>query len=487
MYEIKEPSRERCEGYLKRFHPELKLGAYIQSGGAGVVYELIGTKTPTVVKIVDSCYMAQTGGCRAEDKEKRRAALHYVQREIEQMRRLKGCAHIMPVYDAMTIPDPDGIAESNLMPVTLIIMPKLMPLMWFTANKRKLTSMEILQLGLDICEALRSCTEQKIIHRDVKPANIFVCQKDGKLRFVLGDFGISRRVENLGVEIVTEIGSGYYQAPEFRSPIRYYNSDIYSLGVTLFYLLTGTYPLLKPDQAAGNTTVLQIDRVVPEFREVLEKAMQIDPELRYHGPTQMIDALRKLPVIRPTVGPELSGGLMAAKEALCHGKLQEALYYAHESYLKRERGSRRFLAYCLNRVDPEDERIMDMLDECFNEGDPTGILIRGMLLKEKGELQMAVRDIQDAAVDRRGCVPAWYYYGRFLYYGDCEGIQQDRSLGILYIQRAAEQQFYPALRILKRIRGELSELTLPPYLEQLLQKEYSRTDPRESGDIIRFL
>ena len=57
----------------------------------------------------------------------------------------------------------------------------------------------------------------------------------------------------------------------------------------------------------------------------------------------------------------------------------------------------------------------------------------------------------------------------------------------MLVQRAAEQQFYPALRIMKRIRSEHPELKLPSELEQLLQKEYSRDNPLESQDIIRFL
>lgn len=482
------PTREECERYLRSVRPELRLGRYICAGGAGLVFELEGTPTPSVVKIVDSCFMARTKDYSAEAKELRMRMNAYIDREVELMCQLKS-PHVMRLYDAVKISAPEGADRGDCVPVTLIFMPKLIALPKFIADVRKLTADEIVQMGLDIGEALKVCVKNKVVHRDVKPANIFVVKKDGRLRFVLGDFGASRRVEKLGEENVTAFGTPYYRAPEIvkRDTLNYYNSDIYSLGMAMFYLLSGAYAQTKRDAATGITTVKNPERIPPQLQAFIQKTLQVDPGHRFHTPEEMCAVLKAVGPINRWTGSGAPACVMAAKDALCHGKDIEALKFACESYKKHEKGSRRMLAYCLYRINPGDERVMALLQECFLEGDAIGILIRGMLLAEQGKRKQAAKDIRDAAASSQQCVPAWYYFGRFLYYGDFEGIAQDQSQGIMLVQRAAEQQFYPALRIMKRIRSEHPELKLPSELEQLLQKEYSRDNPLESQDIIRFL
>lgn len=486
--EFKPPTREECEGHLRRVRPQLRLGKYICAGGTGLVFELQGTPTPSVVKIVDSRYMARTSGCTAEDKQLRKIMQKYIEQEIRLMRLLKS-PYVMQLDDVARIQNPDGVATDDYAPVTLIFMPKMISLMEFTARVRKLTADEIVQMGLDIGEALAICQRNRVIHRDLKPSNIFVREENGRLRFVLGDFGIGRRVEKLGEEIVTNIGTGYFCAPEImcREVLYYYNSDIYSLGMTMFYLLAGTHALMKKDPVTGITTVIKCERIPPKLQDFLQKSLQLEPRHRFHTPEEMISALKAVGTVKWQDVDGKPPCIMAAKEALCHGKEDAALKYAVESYNKQEPGCRRMLAYCIYRKAPRDERVMALLQICFMEGDAMGILIRGMLRAEQGDLLRAGKDIRDAALSGQQCVPAWYYYGRFLYYGDFEGIKQDRKQGIMLIQRAAEQHFYPALRILKRIRKECPELEIPADLAQLLEKEYSRDNPLESRDIIRFL
>lgn len=486
--QVSPPSRTDCERYLREFDRTLRLGAFIKAGGAGVVYELEGAETPQVVKVIDTRFMADRDGSTYQDKELRRKCSSYIQHEIRVMESLRGCSSVVQIGRSRTFPNPGGASPSSYISVTLITMPKLIPLMQYLTTGSALTESDILQMWLDIGEALRACVREKIIHRDVKPDNIFVCPDGDRLRFVLGDFGVSRRMDDLGEQAVTGVGTGYYKAPEIvgREPLRYWNSDIYSLGVTIYYLLANTFTVPRKDPKTGRSIVEEWYQVPEAFRPFLEKALQADPEFRYHDPDEMIADLSRLCVTRRrrVVREPFA---TAVKDALCHNKLEDALDYAVKGFSSREKSCRRLLAYCLYRVDPKDERVLRLLNECFNEGDPAGILIRGMVYAARGEKKKAGMDIRDAALSSKQCVPAWYFYGRFLYRGNCEGIPRNAELGLLYIQKAAEHKYYPALRYLQRISAADRSLDLPPELMQLMQEPYSRDDERERGDIIRFL
>lgn len=91
----------------------------------------------------------------------------------------------------------------------------------------------VIQIGRDICSALALCREKSIVHRDVKPQNIFV-SADGNYK--LGDFGIARTIEQTTCGAKT--GTYKFMAPEVYN-LQPYGSraDIYSLGLTLYWLL----------------------------------------------------------------------------------------------------------------------------------------------------------------------------------------------------------------------------------------------------------
>lgn len=59
-------------------------------------------------------------------------------------------------------------------------------------NNNSISEREVLKIGIDICRALEVCNQKKIIHRDVKPENIFISSTGD---FKLGDFGIARTLE----------------------------------------------------------------------------------------------------------------------------------------------------------------------------------------------------------------------------------------------------------------------------------------------------
>jgi len=93
---------------------------------------------------------------------------------------------------------------------------------------------DVIRLGIDICKALEICQEHNIIHRDIKPGNIFVSQNG---TFKLGDFGVAKTMNNMGT-VMTKAGTYTYMAPElYKGEKNSASVDIYSLGMVMYQLL----------------------------------------------------------------------------------------------------------------------------------------------------------------------------------------------------------------------------------------------------------
>lgn len=156
--------------------------------------------------------------------------------EFALMAEFKGHSNIVSYEDHMVVRHEEEIGWD-----ILIRMELLTPLMrWSETHPMK--EADVIQLGCDICQALEICQRKNIIHRDVKPENIFVNEYGN---YKLGDFGVARTVENT-ISSLSQKGTYTYIAPEvyFGRPYGA-AADIYSLGIVLYrYLNENRAPFL---------------------------------------------------------------------------------------------------------------------------------------------------------------------------------------------------------------------------------------------------
>lgn len=174
------------------------------------------------------------------------------------------------------------------------------------AVRRRIGAAEVAWLGVALCEALGAAHRHGIIHRDMKPSNVFVARDEqGREVVKLFDFGVARIPIETNNKLTQEgalLGTPEYMAPEqLLARAVDGRTDLYALGVTLYECLVGVVPfegnfgevLLKVSTEPLTPIRQKVAEVTPEFAAVIERALSRDPDARYPDAEAFGLALRR--------------------------------------------------------------------------------------------------------------------------------------------------------------------------------------------------
>jgi serine/threonine-protein kinase len=230
-------------------------------------------------------------------------------RAVERFRREARAAAALAHPNAVTIYDFVEEAGQYFLVMEYIQGPTLKQLV---GQRRQLQAREAIEIAAQVCSVLQVAHARGFIHRDIKPQNIMLTSSGGPLKGVvdrnvlvkLTDFGIVRVAEDAGLTnsgIV--LGTADYLSPEqARGETLTASSDLYSLGVVMFEMLTGRPPFVGPtavsiamQHASTNPPpVRQFNQAVPGIVEQLvTRSLEKEPEDRFNSAAEMQYALRQ--------------------------------------------------------------------------------------------------------------------------------------------------------------------------------------------------
>ena len=231
--------------------PGIALEHLLASGGMGTVY--VGREVAfdrlVAIKILQPGLATATAAARFEEEARNAAQLHHPNIvQIHYVGRADGFFYyVMDLVDGETL-------HARL-------------------ARGPMAAADVVSLGVDLLAALARAHRRRIIHRDVKPANIFL--QNG--RALLGDFGIARAVDRAVDRETTcgPIGTPGYMAPEQMAGAASAASDLYSVGVVLYEACTGRrWPRVPGDEADWSG--------VPDgLRAALARALELEASKRW--------------------------------------------------------------------------------------------------------------------------------------------------------------------------------------------------------------
>ncbi len=222
--------------------------------------------------------------------------------EYTLMRKMSDCVNIVRCDDVHYEHHEDGIGWNIYIRMELLTpLTKALPVV--------VPEETVIELAKDICTALDCCKKYNVIHRDIKPQNIFVSENGD---YKLGDFGIAKTVEKtMGG---TKIGTYKYMAPEVYNNQPYGTSaDIYSLGLVLYWMLNNRrMPFVAADSQRMTVSIEEESRnrrlsgeKLPEpangskeLKAIVMKACAYNPKDRYSSAKEMLNDLNALKGVR---------------------------------------------------------------------------------------------------------------------------------------------------------------------------------------------
>lgn len=286
---------------LEKVWPKWKIVRTIGEGSFGKVFEIsrneYGIEEHSALKVISipqsdsEVQSLKNDGMTDQDTtEYFKGIVNDFVQEIQLMSKLKGNSNIVAYEDFAVVEKTDSVGFEILIRMELLTgFPNYV-------RGSKFRVYDVIQLGIDMCRALETCRELNIVHRDIKPDNIFVSQNG---QFKLGDFGVARTIEKTMAGLSRK-GTYSYMAPEIYNGNEYgFEADIYSLGIVLYKLLNNNRdPFLPPypapvkynDKMEAMTKRIQgYEMPVPinadsNLARIIFKACAYNPANRYSHP-----------------------------------------------------------------------------------------------------------------------------------------------------------------------------------------------------------
>ncbi len=162
-------------------------------------------------------------------------------------------------------------------------------------QKGDLTLTDVLNIGIDICNGLKTAHAHNILHRDIKPQNILLTsKKEAKI----ADFSIARIFGESTKFAVTMTGTRRYMAPEQNYGAYDYRADLYATGLVLYEAMTKQFPFSgeadEIDRKKASGEIENLEKCPEEFRNFAIKALHREVDKRFQTAKEMYDELDRI-------------------------------------------------------------------------------------------------------------------------------------------------------------------------------------------------
>ena len=161
-----------------------------------------------------------------------------------------------------------------------------------------------LEVATQVAAGLAAIQKQKLVHRDIKPSNIMVSlEEGGAVTAKIIDLGLAKAVNEPGSQTAISMPGGFVGTPDFASPEQFagvqvdIRSDLYSLGATLWKMLTGQTPFrgtsaeLMYQHLHAPLSVGELDEVPQPVVVLLEALLEKDPVQRFQSPAEVLKGI----------------------------------------------------------------------------------------------------------------------------------------------------------------------------------------------------
>jgi serine/threonine protein kinase/formylglycine-generating enzyme required for sulfatase activity/WD40 repeat protein len=183
------------------------------------------------------------------------------------------------------------VDEDNGVPFLAMPVLKGEPLNDRLRREKRLPMAEVVRIGWEICDGLQAAHDRKLVHRDLKPSNLWIESPKGRVKIL--DFGLAKPIET--VQHLTRtgavVGTPAYMSPEqARSPNVDSRSDLFSLGVILYQMLTGRLPFRGHDAISTLMAICNdpaeppaklVNDLPAELNELVLKLLAKEPQHRF--------------------------------------------------------------------------------------------------------------------------------------------------------------------------------------------------------------